>query len=546
MTRSVRSHRARRRELLGSMLVTAVLLAACASAPAGGEDQADEVPGDPAEGEPVVGGTLEYRAQPGGSGAGSSIDPAAATGYGLAVPVRQLVDSLVFNNEEGGFDPWLATDWTINEDATVFGFELREDVTFSNGEELDAEAVAGSYQALVDGGASYAVANSWIGDLAEIQTPGEYEVEFHFNTPNSSFLQAASTSVLGVVAPETAELSYDERQQGLTIIGSGPFVGADVRQDEGYRLERREDYAWAPESAPNQGAAYLDAIEVHHITDNSIAAAELRSGGLTLLHNTEPVDKTELDSNPDITIRTEPLPGAALGFVVNTDHPGLDDEDVRRALGLAIDREAVLQRASAIDVPPASVLSASNPFWEDLSDRIVTDVTEAEQILDDAGWEPGADGVRERDGERLSFDLVYSGSTISHEPNLAVVQSQWAELGIELSFGSLTIPDLNQRLASGDYAFAWASGTRPDAEVLASNYGGLDDELDEVFDRIRSTPEIEARQALVTEAAELILDRAYYIPLYDFIQPLAYRNELVLPQYEASHIPLLVNAWIEQ
>jgi peptide/nickel transport system substrate-binding protein len=520
------------------VVVAGALLASCASAAGEGTPAAGD-------GEPVVGGTLHYRAAPGGAGGSSTIDPATATGYGLAVPLRQIVDSLVFHNEDGEFEPWLATDWTINDDATVYTFTLRDDVTFSNGEELDAEAVAASYESIVENGASYATANAWIGDLEEIRTPGESEVEFHFGTPNASFLQASSTSALGIVAPETAALSYDERQNGLTIIGSGPFVGTDVRPDEGYTLERRDDYAWAPDSAPNQGAAYLDAIEVHHITDNSIAAAELRSGGLTLLHNTEPADKTEFSTNPDITIRTEPLPSGSIGLIANAEHPGLQDEAVRRALSLATDRDAILQRASAIDIPPTSVLAASNPYWEDLSDLIVTDVAEAETLLDDAGWEVGDDGIRERDGERLSFDLIYSGSTISHEPNLAVLQSQWADIGVELNFGSLTVPDLNQRTASGDYAFVWQGASRPDPDVLRANFSGQDDELDALFDQIGSTPDSDERQQLVTEASSLILERGYFIPLYDFIQPLAYRNELALPQFEASHIPLLVSAWIQ-
>ncbi|MGO1561979.1 MAG: ABC transporter substrate-binding protein [Actinomycetaceae bacterium] len=529
----------RRMRALCAAVAAATMLTACSAAAGGGTPAAGD-------GEPVAGGTLHYRAAPGGPGGGGTIDPAIATGYGLAVPLRQIVDSLVFHNEEGEFEPWLATDWTVNEDATVYSFTLRDDVTFSNGEVLDAEAVAASYESIVDGGASYATANAWIGDLEEIVTPGELEVEFHFGTPNSSFLQASSTSVLGIVAPETADLTFDERQQGLTIVGSGPFVGADVRQDEGYTLERRDDYAWAPESSPNQGAAHLDAIEVHHITDNSIAAAELRAGGLTLLHNTEPADKTELDANPDITIRTEPLPSGSIGLVANSGHPGLQDEAVRRALSLATDREAILARASAIDIAPTSVLAASNPYWEDLSGLIATDVAEAEAILDDAGWEVGEDGVRTRDGERLSLDLIYSGSTISHEPNLAVLQSQWAEIGVELTFGSLTTPDLNQRLASGDYAFAWQGASRPDPDVLRSNFSGQDEELDALFDEIRATPDVDQRQELVTEASGLILERGYFIALYDFIQPLAYRNELALPQLEASHIPLLVSAWIQQ
>ncbi|HET9138230.1 ABC transporter substrate-binding protein [Actinophytocola sp.] len=491
---------------------------------------------------PVKGGVLKYRA----AGGGKSFDPATTTGYGLAVPVRSLVDSLVFNNEDGTFAPWLATAWEVNDNATRYSFTLRQDVTFSNGEKLDAAAVKLSYQALRDGGAKYAVANQWIGALKEISTPDPYTVVFDLAKPNSSFLQAASTTVLGIVAPATARLPFEKRQEGLGIVGSGPFVAAESRGEEGYTLVRRDDYAWAPAPAGNHGPAYLDKIEVHNIQDNSIAAAELRSGGLDLLHNTEPADKTEFAHSAEITIRRQPLPGSALGFAANVKVPGLDDVRVRRALSLAVDRAAVLQRASAIDVPPKSAYTASNPYFTDQSDKIRTDVEAAKRLLDEAGWRPGPDGVRAKDGARLSFTLVYSPSTISHEPNIAVVQAQWKNIGVELKFGSLTQAELNQRLQSGNYAFSWGSGTRPDADVLRSTYAGVDRELDTIFERILAEPDIAKRRTAAAQASAIILDQAYWIPLYDFIQPLAYRNSTHLPLLEATHLPWLGDAWIDK
>ncbi|GAB1511067.1 ABC transporter substrate-binding protein [Actinophytocola sp. KF-1] len=522
------------RALLALLTAAGLALSGCAAAAGGDAANTSSTP--------VTGGVLKYRA----AGGGKSFDPATTTGYGLAVPVRALVDSLVFNSEDGTFAPWLATEWTVNDNATEYTFTLRQDVTFSNGEKLDAAAVALSFQALRDGGAKYAVANQWIGALERISTPDPYTVVFDLAKPNSSFLQAASSTVLGIVAPATSKLPFEKRQEGLGIIGSGPFVATESHGEEGYTLTRRDDYAWAPAPARNKGAAYLEAIEVHNIQDNSIAAAELRSGGLDLLHNTEPADKTEFAHSSEITIRREPLPGSALGFAANIEKPGLDDVRVRRALALAIDREAVLARASAIDVPPKGAYTASNPYFTDQSDKIRTDVEAARRLLDEAGWKPGADGVRTKNGDRLSFSLVYSPSTVSHEPNIAVVQSQWKDIGVELTFGSLTQAELNRKLQSGDYSFSWGSGTRPDADVLRSTYGGLDPELDAVFDKILAEPDIAARKALAAQASAIILDEAYYIPLYDFIQPLAYRNTTHIPLLEATHIPWLGDAWVDQ
>jgi len=520
------------RAFAASLVSATLLLSGCAGGDSGSGGSSDT---------PVEGGVLKYR-----STNVQGTDPAFNTGYGPVVPLRGIVDSLVFNAYDGSFEPWLATKWTVNDDATKYVFTLRDDVTFSDGEKFDADAVKKSFEALRAQGAKYAVVNSWIGDLDKITAPDATTVEFDFNSPNSSFLQAVSTTSLGIVSPKTSALSFDQRQKGDTIIGSGAFVISDYRGDEGYQLTRRDDYAWPPASAENQGPARVEKIEVYTTPDNSIAASELRSGDLDLLHNTEPADKTDFAASDDITIRREPLPGSALGFITNVDVPGLDDVNVRKALALATDRQAVLERASTIDVAPTGVLAASNPYWTDLSDLIKTDVDEATKLLDDAGWKPGKDGVREKGGDRLSFELVYGASTVSHEPNIAVVQAQWKKIGVELKFRSLTPAELNQRLQAGDYAFTWGSGTRPDADVLRSGYSGLDPELDAIFKQILAEPDFDARKKLVTEASTRILEQAYYVPLYDFIQPLAFRNTTHLPTFEASHLPWLGDVWLDK
>jgi peptide/nickel transport system substrate-binding protein len=491
---------------------------------------------------PVQGGVLKYRA----AGGTATNDPASNTGYGLAVPVRAVADSLVWNKSDGSFSPWLATKWTVNSNATHYGFTLRKDVTFSDGEKLDAAAVKGSVESIVEGGAKYATANAEIVGLKKISTPTPYTVDFDFSAPNSSFLQAISSTIFGIVAPSTAKRGFAGRQLGTGIVGSGPFVISQSRGAEGYRLTRRADYKWPPKTAKNQGPAYLKEIDVQNIQDNSVAANDLRAGQLDLVHNVEPVDKTSFTKSKTITINRQPLPGSVNGFQVNPKLPALQDENVRKALSLAIDRKAVLARASAVDIPATSALARSNPYWTDQSSLIQTNVKQAEQLLDAAGWKAGPDGVRQKNGQKLSFSLIFSASTISHEPDIAVVQSQWKAIGVGLTFGPVTTAELNQRTLSGNYSFLWAGGTRPDADVLESEFGGVDPQLDTLFKQILAAPSLAKRKKLAGEASQIVLAKAYLIPLYDFIQPLSYRKTTHLPTYEATEIPWLGDAWVDR
>jgi peptide/nickel transport system substrate-binding protein len=167
-------------------------------------------------------------------------------------------------------------------------------------------------------------------------------------------------------------------------------------------------------------------------------------------------------------------------------------------------------------------------------------------MLDADGWKPGPDGIRAKNGQKLSFSLIFSASTISHEPDIAVVQSQWKAIGVQLSFGSVTAAELNQRTLSGNYSFLWGGGTRPDADVLQAELGGMDPQLDALFKQILAAPSAAERKQLAAETSKIALTKSYLIPLYDFIQPLSYRDTTHLPTYEATEIPWLGDAWVDE
>src|SRR5690606_22626954 len=102
-----------------------------------------------------------------------------------------------------------------------------------------------------------------------------------------------------------------------------------------------------------------------------------------------------------------------------------------------------------------SPLSSTTPGWVDQSQYYSFDTAEAASILDEAGWTEGADGVREKDGQRLSLTLAWMTNFGPNQTSLELLQQQLAAVGIEVELVGGPVPDYLERTANGDFDLAW-------------------------------------------------------------------------------------------
>ena len=211
-----------------AILTTALVLASCAS----GTPQTTSA--DAASG-PVDGGDLVFAIandpislNPSGTGSGND------TWY----VTRQLVDSLLYQDPETSeLEPWLATSYTANADATVFTFELRDDVTFSDGTALTAESVKATFDDIVAAGALSPSVAAFVG-YQETVAVDDDTVEVHFAKPNAAFPNATAAVGLGIVGAATLAVPYEERADGASLVGTGPFTLESYTKDVSTVLDR--------------------------------------------------------------------------------------------------------------------------------------------------------------------------------------------------------------------------------------------------------------------------------------------------------------------
>jgi peptide/nickel transport system substrate-binding protein len=449
----------RRNFLIGVGGVSAtVALAACST---GDGDSATSGDGDP-----VPGGTLKIAFWNDLQG---SIDPNQVYWIESRSLNRNFADSLTDQDPDTGeIVPWLATSWTVNADASEYTFKLRDGVTFSDGTKLDAAAVKTSFDGLVALGASSLLGVVYMAGYKETTVVDDATVKVAFKGPNAQFLQASSTTTLAILAPATYRKTPEERSAGA-VIASGPFVLQSYQAAQSAKLVRRKDYKWPSKLVKNQGAAYLDAIEVSYIPEDSVRVGNLTSGDIDVAWPREPITSADqkLITSSGAKIQKRALPGISNVLVPNVSAGKiLSDARVRTALGKALDVKSYASTIYWNDYPVvSSPLDRTTPDWKDESALLGHDKNAAGALLDAAGWKLGADGYRHKGSQKLTLKLVISGN-LTTGPQL--IQDQLKQVGIEIKLAVLTTAQYTALLKAGDYDLVPDYYTRADPSVLGT------------------------------------------------------------------------------
>lgn len=492
---------------LGSIAVlTAVaLLAGCASdADAGGD-----------------GGTLVFAVETDPT----CIDPQQPTVTQALYIGRQVVDSLVDQDPETGeFVPWLAESYTTNDDLTAYEFTLREGVTFSDGSELTSEVVAANFDTIVEmaaDGSTASLAGQYLAGYEGTETADDRTFTVSFSAPNAAFLQGASTMSLGIVSLATTEQSPESRCQD-GVIGTGPFVYDSYAPDNEVSMDRREGYEWASELRGHQGDAYLERVEFPIIAEDSVRTGGLQSGEFGMIGELPAADESRFAEG--YTIYAKANPGVPTSLIPNLDNPVLADEAVRQALQIGIDREQINDTLGySGGEPPTSALSSGTTGYTSQADSLGYDPDGAVAILEEAGWVEGADGVRERDGQRLTFTIT----GFYEQEMIELIQMQLLEIGVDAQINFTDAGGFFGAIASRDYDVLFAALTRTDPDVLrimfsqaaSSHWAVVDDpELESLVTAQAAAADPEERQRLLDQAQALIIDNGYLFPILEVYQ----------------------------
>ncbi|MGW5685974.1 TIGR04028 family ABC transporter substrate-binding protein [Nonomuraea sp. NPDC003754] len=503
-----------------------------------------------APGRPVHGGTLTYlEHQP-----PSCLYLPAAGFYPNGGLLNQLTDKLTWQNPRTlEIEPWIATKWEINDDATEYTFHLRDGVTFSDGSPLDASAVAANFDVYGKGDAKLKLPPAeFVNNYARSEVVDARTVRFHFDKPSPGFLQGTSVIGAGLVSKKTIGLPYEQQCQLKNVIGSGPFTVAHQVVDRQIDLKARKDYNWAPASSEHQGRAYLDEIKIIVTPEDNVRVGALTSGQADFVRYVQAYDEQTVKS-AGFTLYAEPTRGVNNGLYLRPANSILSDLKVRKALQKGTDVKEVVDTLFTPSYPAAtSVLSHLAQGYVDLSKELAFDPDGANALLDSAGWKRGADGVREKDGVKLQLGVFVSLPQPLSKQTLELVAQQWAKLGVKLEVrpgdaGTLAVDIKNAEKTAVSHSMVG----RADQDVIKSQFHSenrdvilsQDKQLDRLLEEESALAVPGERDKKVAEIQRYLVEQAYAIPLFEEPQVYGGAPNVHGVAFEAVGRPSFYSVW---
>ena len=387
------------------MLLAALVLAACA--PAAGDASDEAASSGPAEQEAAEAsqsgpsGSLIVAIQP-----ILQTDPALISSDSEVLVANSVYDYLVDVDLESNPVPRLATGWEVSEDGLTYTFTLVEGVSFHDGSAFDAEDVVWTFDRLRDPALEFAT-SSLYANIAAIEATGDYEVTFRLTDPNPFFLYDLSDNHALVMSADT--------EDPTDLNGTGPFMVESYSPEDRIVLSANPNYFV-------EGQPGLETVEIIFFSDENAMVDALRGGQADLIMRMSTPLFESLKGVDGIETYDIPTNGFDLIRLRSDRAPG-NDPRVIQAMRLATDREAILELVQQ-GYGAVGNDSPIGPLYGSYHDESATpptrDVEAARALLAEAGY---ADGIE------LTLHVPNSGG----RPDLAaVLQSQWAEAGINL------------------------------------------------------------------------------------------------------------------
>lgn len=418
-------------------------------------------------------------------------------------------------------EPDLALRWQAAPDEKGYTFTLRPEAVFHDGRPCTAEDVKFTYDLLLNERANAPALSALAPVLESVSVAGPTEVQFRLKTPFAPFLAVHAgygilpRHLLGSLEPPKIEQS----DFSLTRpVGAGPFRLKEWVPGRTLTLARHDGYF--------AGRPVLDEVVLAVVPTADALPAQLRAGEIDLAVVRER-DAEDLGRQPSLTLsRVDSLTMTYLGFQLDPAKSGLFAEKrVRQALAQALDRPALLREARAgIGRPGAGAIPPPFPAAnEGLVARQGFDPARAEGLLDAAGWAKGGDGIRAREGKKLSFELLTSrgGPGGVRERYAQLVAEAWRKVGVEAKPVVLDFSDLLTRIRRTHdfevFLTVFAFDFDPDPRLLwttdayksgfnASRYTNA--EVDRLLDQAVTTGDPARRRDLYGRAQEIIADEA--------------------------------------
>lgn len=462
------------------------------------------------------------------------INPILAQATDVDADMVQLVYSSLFSYDDAGrLRPSLAEGYELQEDGKKYVVKLRSGVKWHDGQDLTADDVLFTFRTIQDASYRSPLRANWQG--VDVSKDDDQTVVFSLKKAYFDFLENLTVGIVPKhiwdgIPPEKFSLA----DVNLNPIGSGPFRVEGFKKDSNgtilsYELRAFPQYF--------EGAPFLQKVVLYFYGSEEDMLSAYRRREILAASNVTPGSFPEdLKNQKDTVIHDVSQPRVFAVFLNEKKNAALAEEPVRRALALATDRERLVREVLDGHGDPAySLFSPNTSAYSSAGEASVFNPDEAVKILEDAGWMLGDDGVREKGGVRLEFDIA-TPNWDELVKTAHMVENGWNEIGAHVTVSVLeNVSDAQRTIRSREYAalvYGLAMTFEPDPYSFwhSSQTGELehnfslfsDKRADELLSNSREELGADARAGMYREFQEILATRMpavfLYSPRYVYVQ----------------------------
>jgi peptide/nickel transport system substrate-binding protein len=468
------------------------------------------------------------------------------------VAIAQIHNALYEMDHNYELVPVLAESYEASADGLTYTFKLRSGVTFQNGDAFTSADVKYTYEWIMDEkNASTRVSDFELVDTVE--APDENTVVVTLTSPDVTFMVKAATTY---IYPAKYHAEIGEEAYTAKPVGTGPFKLKEWNAQQRTLLEAYEEHF--------RGRPNFDEFQLDVVPEAGGRLAALESGQAdNSIWALNAEDNTTLSDSGDFTV-FETMNVALNHFPLNNTSPVLGDKAVRKAMMHAIDRQAL---ADDIFLGQAVMATANlSPAIEKYYNADVPtydfNPDTAKKLLDEAGWTEGDDGIREKDGQKLTFTCVTITGDSQRRPEAEIAQQSYKAVGIDMQLQEATVDTILDAMVAGEMdmsLFNWVYGGNngdPDARDTlmtggANNFSNFSNaRVDELLEQGVTELDEAKRIEMYKEIQAIVAEEVPFVFLLIFTGFSFFANSIKgLPESVLSSdnlYPFLFQLWKEE
>jgi len=439
-----------------------------------------------------------------------------------------LQECLVSIDDDLKLVPSLATDWTTSDEGQTWRFTLRDDVTFHNGESMDAEAVRWSLRR------AFSDATSFVSSVpvSSITTEGQYELGIELERPFVPLPAYLGHNSAAIVREQT-----DDDSSQFDPVFTGPFAVDSWQPEERLTAVRNEEYYG---SIPG-----IDRVEFEVVLDGKTRELKLLNGELNMVWN-QPITSVsafESDSKAEVYLQQK-TQTRCLAF--NTESGPFAEKAVRKAANYALNEAAnvenVLEGVGEVGVGPWP----PSIYWaKDDLQSYEHAPKKATRLLEDTGWVM-KDGTRHRDGTPLAVTLHTYPTRANFRTLAEAMQGQLESAGFDVELKLTDWATMLDAKERGEFDATMEARTTfaypPDPENLASLYHSTDsymdtgyanETVDGLLEQGRTTRGREERKELYDRVQSIVMED---LPIsYQSYMTVVHGTRSAVQNFEPTH-----------